>query len=634
MKKPNTNLVRRYLAVAKVVADVDPAALPIEFAAALLAIAVPYLNIAFLGGLLIALADHWATPALLSLLGGFLTARFVLTAGAAWGKKLAADHTELVNERLDAKTTSKLLTISYPDFQSASMREAYEGVRRGTAMNGGMTSLLENGFHDLFSVVIAAGFAVGVFVTLVRGHVRATALAAGLFNGPGYPLLMVGLLVVPLVIGAWAVRHANVRQAAMIQQIIRGNRAFTYFSSFVEDFLHGPLIRLYRADELILAIQRDATKASNDNYWYGQLGYLHYTLIPNIAVNLLVGVLYLLIGLQALGGGIAIGTVLVAVGYLQQFMTTVNAFISDVGWYNNMVDYLQYYSTFFALPDATQSGHLPVEKRTDNEFAIRFEDVSFKYPDSDTWALRHVTLTLHVGERLAVVGPNGSGKTTLIMLLCRLYRPTEGVITLNDINIDKYNEAEYQSLLGVVFQDFRLFAYSIAENVAASADYDEARVWEALAVADVKDRVAAMPRGLETPITQALDATGIDISGGEAQKIAIARAWYKDAPIVILDEPTAALDPLSEYAIYQRFDALIGAKTAVYISHRMSSTRFAQRIVVFDHGQLVQDGTHDTLMAAPGLYRDLFNAQAQYYTEDQVATERATASAAADTIAE
>jgi len=231
-----------------------------------------------------------------------------------------------------------------------------------------------------------------------------------------------------------------------------------------------------------------------------------------------------------------------------------------------------------------------------------------------------VNLTLNIGERLALVGRNGSGKTTLIKLLVRLFKPTEGIITLNDIDIQKYDENEYRSLLGVVFQDFRLFAYSIAENVADTAHPE--RVGKAWKVADVADRVKRMPKTIDTPITTALSDDGVTVSGGEAQKIAIARAWYKDAPIMILDEPTAALDPISEYEIYQRFDELIEGKTAIYVSHRMSSTRFSQRIVVLDHGKIVQDGTHNSLMAEPGIYRDLFNAQAQYYTEDRIKAAR------------
>lgn len=238
------------------------------------------------------------------------------------------------------------------------------------------------------------------------------------------------------------------------------------------------------------------------------------------------------------------------------------------------------------------------------------------------------TLQFKVGQRLALVGPNGSGKTTLIKLLTRLAEPTEGRILLNGIDIQKYDIHEYQQIFAVVFQDYRLFAFSVADNVAVNTHKDPARIQRALTLAGVWDKVDRMPKKTETSLTKNIDPAGVDISGGEAQKIAIARAWYKDAPFIILDEPTAALDPVSEYEIYQKFDDLMEKKTAIYVSHRMSSTRFSQRIVVLDHGQIVEDGTHAALMQAHGLYYRLFEAQAQYYTADKIKAERKNADAA------
>ncbi|WP_049167353.1 ABC transporter ATP-binding protein, partial [Lacticaseibacillus rhamnosus] len=414
----------------------------------------------------------------------------------------------------------------------------------------------------------------------------------------------------------------NQIQQKLIRKILPNNRRFTYFSNFTQNMDNHQVIRLYQASALVMKNERDSMYHFMDQLRLGYWEIAKFGHWPNVAIALSVIGLYILVGAKALMGVLAIGSVMIAVGYFQQLMTTAYEFLQEVGGYINMIDYLQFYADFLNLPDHDQSGTLPVEKRNDNEFAIEFHDVSFKYPGSDQWALRHVNLTLNIGERLALVGRNGSGKTTLIKLLVRLFKPTEGVITLNDIDIQKYDEDEYRSLLGVVFQDFRLFAYSIAENVAATAHPDRERVWKALKVADVADRVKRMPKTIDTPITTALSDDGVTVSGGEAQKIAIARAWYKDAPIMILDEPTAALDPISEYEIYQRFDELIEGKTAIYVSHRMSSTRFSQRIVVLDHGKIVQDGTHNSLMAEPGIYRDLFNAQAQYYTEDRIKAAR------------
>ena len=261
-------------------------------------------------------------------------------------------------------------------------------------------------------------------------------------------------------------------------------------------------------------------------------------------------------------------------------------------------------------------GSLTVEKRRDRNYEVEFRNVSFRYPGSDRYALKHVNMKFKIGERLAVVGMNGSGKTTFIKLLCRLYDPTEGEILLNGINIRKYDEREYRLLFAVVFQDFKLFALPLVENVASGSDYDEERARESLEKAGFGERLLRLSEGLATYLYKDYDKNGINISGGEAQKIAIARALYKDAPFIILDEPTAALDPIAEAEIYSRFNEIAGDKTAVYISHRLSSCRFCDEILVFHEGSVIQQGSHAELVADEnGKYYELWRAQAQYYVD-------------------
>lgn len=244
-------------------------------------------------------------------------------------------------------------------------------------------------------------------------------------------------------------------------------------------------------------------------------------------------------------------------------------------------------------------------------------DVSFRYPNTETWALRHVNMKFQVGSRLAVVGENGSGKTTFIKLLCRLYDPTQGEILLNGIDIRKYSYRQYIDLFSVVFQDFQLLAFPLGQNVAAAVEVDKGRAARCLEMAGFGKRLAALPQGLETPLYKEFDESGVQVSRGEAQKIALARALYKDAPFVVLDEPTAALDPVAEMEVYENFDKIVGDKTAVYISHRLSSCRFCDDITVFDHGHIVQQGSHDALVEAPGKYQELWHAQAQYYAKQE-----------------
>ena len=217
---------------------------------------------------------------------------------------------------------------------------------------------------------------------------------------------------------------------------------------------------------------------------------------------------------------------------------------------------------------------------------------------------------------------NGSGKTTMIKLLCRLYDPQEGEILLNGVDIRKFKQEEYSRLFAVVFQDFTLYPFPLAQNVAVSETYDSALVRKCLEDADFGDRLATLEHGPDTYLYKDYDDDGIEISGGEAQKIAIARAIYKEAPFILLDEPTAALDPLAEYEIYSNFDKITGTKTAVYISHRLSSCRFCEKIAVFHEGMLVQMGRHEELVSdTDGKYYELWNAQAQYYKDSEGAVE-------------
>lgn len=268
---------------------------------------------------------------------------------------------------------------------------------------------------------------------------------------------------------------------------------------------------------------------------------------------------------------------------------------------------------FLDIPNKMYQGSLTTEKRADRQYQIEFRNVSFQYPGTDVWALRHVSMKFQVGSRLAVAGRNGSGKTTFIKLLCRLYDPTEGQILLNGIDIRKYRYDDYINIFSVVFQDFQLFSMPLGQNIAGKTKYDRTKVIDCLKKAGFAERLETMPDGLNTCLYKELEKEGVEISGGEAQKIAIARALYKDAPFIILDEPTAALDPLAEAEIYENFNELVGDKTAIYISHRMSSCKFCDKIVVLEQGEIAETGNHEELMERQGSYYALYHAQAQYY---------------------
>lgn len=339
-----------------------------------------------------------------------------------------------------------------------------------------------------------------------------------------------------------------------------------------------------------------------------------YPAAAQIIIGLANTVCYLFVAAKALFGAFGVGSIVQYVAVLSRLGEGLQELMYILSDNEVYCTHLQNLFAYLDLPNNMYQGSLTIEKRDDNEYYVEFRDVSFQYPDTDRYVLKHVNLKFKIGEKLAVVGMNGSGKTTFIKLMCRLYDPTEGEILLNGVNIQKYDYDEYMSIFSVVFQDFRLFSFSLGQNISASATYDSEKVTECLKKAGFDKRLESLPNDLETFLYKDFDTDGVEISGGEAQKLALARALYKDAPFIILDEPTAALDPLSEYEVYSKFNEIAGDKTAIYISHRLSSCRFCDKIAVFHAGELIQTGTHDELLADnEGKYYQLWNAQAQYY---------------------
>ncbi|MBI6049772.1 ABC transporter ATP-binding protein [Clostridium perfringens] len=254
----------------------------------------------------------------------------------------------------------------------------------------------------------------------------------------------------------------------------------------------------------------------------------------------------------------------------------------------------------------------------DSSYEIEFKNVSFKYPKTDKYIYKNLSLKIKKGQRLAIVGINGAGKTTFVKLLCRLYEPTSGEILINGVNIKDFSKEEYYKILSVVFQDIKTFAFTVAENVSLEnlEDVDREKVLHCIEKAGVGDKINSLKKGIDTSLLKILDGEGIELSGGENQKLALARALYKNGKIVILDEPTSALDAVAEYNIYKGFDELIGDKTAIYISHRLASTKFCDVIAFFENGEIVEYGTHEELLKKNGKYSDMFNIQAQYYKEE------------------
>jgi ATP-binding cassette subfamily B protein len=250
--------------------------------------------------------------------------------------------------------------------------------------------------------------------------------------------------------------------------------------------------------------------------------------------------------------------------------------------------------------------------------SIEFRNVSFTYEGSTKPVLQNVSFKISADEKIALVGNNGAGKTTIVKLLCGLYQPTSGEILIDGKSINDIGVEKYQDLISVLFQDTSPIALSIAENVCRCEpkDVDRARLNDCLKKASLLEKVNTLVKKEETYITQTLDEQGVVLSGGETQKLLLAKAMYKDGPMLILDEPTSALDPIAESTIYEEYNQLADHKTAVFISHRLASTKFCDRILFLDGGRIVEEGSHDQLMKMGGKYREIFDIQSHYYKEE------------------
>ena len=320
----------------------------------------------------------------------------------------------------------------------------------------------------------------------------------------------------------------------------------------------------------------------------------------------------------AINGDITVGSFTVFLGAVTAFSGSFSGFIGRFPGLVLLSEYVDDFKEFLRLAEheGEEKESIESDDLIDRKFDIEFVNVSFKYPNTDRYVLKNVNIKIKAGERLSVVGYNGAGKSTFIKLICRLYEPTEGKILVGGVDISTIKQHDYRDLLSVVFQDYELFSMTIRDNVVLNREFSNDRLHDALEKSDMGERIAMLEGGVDTELFRAFDYDGTEFSGGEGQKLACARAYYKDAPIVILDEPTASLDPLAETRLYKRFNSIIGSKTAIYISHRLASVKFCDTIACFADGELVEHGTHRELMDINGVYADMFSKQAHYYVSD------------------
>lgn len=517
--------------------------------------------------------------------------------------------------------SEKLIGMDYAYLDATKTAELLSTIRQNETSAGWGFHRLMNSCEMLCSSVCTLLGGISLTVSLFASRIPDGTGPFTVLNHPVLVLLVIGLMLAITYLAPALSNKAGRYWAINADSHNLVNRLIGFFALLGYDRDAATDVRIYEQDKVCDKYNQDkeknifSSKGMFARLSWGPMG-LYQAASAGVSV-VFTGIVYGFVCLKAWAGAFGLGSVTQYVASITKVSGGMSSLIVALGHMRNNAPFMEQIFTFLDIPNHMYQGSLTVEKRRDRKYEVEFRDVSFKYPGSEAYALSHVNMKFEVGKRLAVVGMNGSGKTTFIKLLCRLYDPTEGQILLNGIDIRKYNYGEYMNIFSVVFQDFQLFALPLGQNVAGRVDYDPVRAEDCLQKAGFGDRLEKMPKGLETYLYKDYDKEGVDISGGEAQKIAIARALYKDAPFIILDEPTAALDPVAEAEIYEKFDEIVEDKTAIYISHRLSSCKFCDRIAVFHAGSVIQQGTHTQLLSdEAGQYYALWNAQAQYYNEE------------------
>ncbi len=495
----------------------------------------------------------------------------------------------------------KMVGMDYKYVEDASFYETYDRALEATSSNN---NGVEGVYHKLFTT--PAIFLTSILFSLWIGRVSIWILLSLLLN---------------LFTNLWIQRKVSQYEYSMKNELSRQHRRKRYYYQTTHDFSFGKEIRLYNLKNRVLEnYNKEIQKYIDLNYLIKQrefaLGFLGlFTLLINQAA--LYGIL-----IWKVVNGMSIADFSMYLALILQLSFLLNTLVDDMSFIHKETLYVH---DFFEFMD-TDLGEIGGEKKAieNDTLEIEFKNVSFKYPKTDNYIFKNLNLKIPKGQRLAIVGLNGAGKSTLVKLITGLYDVDEGEILINGIPIKEFTKKELYSMFSVVFQDVNILAYTLAENVACTSEnINNDRVYNVLDKVGLKEKVDSFPKGLDQMMLKIIDENGTELSGGESQKLAIARALYKNGNMVIMDEPTSALDALAEAEIYKDFSELVENKTSIYISHRLSSTKFCDAIALFDKTGLIEYGTHDELMEKQGEYYKMFTIQGKYYQEGGTAVETA-----------
>lgn len=501
---------------------------------------------------------------------------------------------QVILERID-----RALMLNYQMLERPDVLDMHERATQATGGNN-------NGVEGMMNLMVRMGRSLVTFiVTLVAVTVLDWRLV----------ICLALITILQYIYFQWVVKVDKIEVWDKLAPVWR---QVNYMSRVTQDFDYAKDIRLFDMGGFLLDKQRQIYARKEERIDYHHKIWFRHSLVVRILYMVGKSLIYAVLFVAVLNKGMSIGNFTMFLALAVSFSESMLDFLQRFGDYKKASLEVDDFRSFMELDIEEKVDTIPIPS-ADN-YTIRFHDVSYRYQKADKDAVSHLNMTLHPGEKLAVVGLNGAGKTTMIKLLLRLYDPTEGYISLNGIDIRRFNREDYYRLFAPVFQDVEVFAFPIVENISMKTPNktDRKRAEEAIREAGLLDKILSLPKGIESELLKIVDEEGIDLSGGEKQKLALARALYKAAPIVVLDEPTSALDAIAEQQLYERFDQMIGKKAAVYISHRLASTRFCDKVAMFKDGAMIEYGSHEELMARGSEYAKMFEVQAQYYQEKRV----------------
>ncbi len=606
-------MIRYYLKAFRQAARFEPWLLPLTVILAVATGAKPFINIYFSARIVAELSGAGDTKTLTALVAVCLGLNLAFLLLTEWLSPTFYTLRSRMYQKERLAIENKLFTIDYAKLENSDFQELVhlhsESMEKIFSAFVQLCWMLRDFISGLTTLICAFVILLPLF------RIGLTKTGEGFIHSPAFFLVLFAAIAVSVVIILLLSSHTSKVWFQSNERYGKLNRLFRCYRDILANYNSGKEVRLYKEQALIEkeATEELLTKGETILRETSQKSAAASSYIAIIGALVGFGV-YVFIGVKGLLGLFDIEALIRYTGAFMQIIAGVTSIAVTFGKNAELVPNLEYYFKIIDTKPEMEYGDREIDL---NNVDIEFRDVYFRYPGAAADTLKGINLHIRAGERLAVVGRNGSGKTTFIKLLCRLYDADRGEILVNGVNIKSLSRDCCMRLFSVVFQDFKLFSLSVADNLTSGETADPVRLRQSLYEADVLERVERMAKKEETTLYKDIDKDGVEVSGGEAQKLALARALYKDAPVVVLDEPTAALDPVAEHKIYQQFNAFVEGKTAIYISHRLSSCRFCDTIAVFKKGELVGAGTHDDLLAdADGEYSRLWNAQAKYYLSE------------------